>query len=103
MTLTELKTRFEIIFKLEGKTSEDVVNKFNKMKSFMKNNYNKIFKQITTDNGTEFSDFLNIIKDTKTKIFFCHPYCSGEKSTNERYNRMIRYFISKDTLIEKLS
>lgn len=47
MTLTELKTRFEIIFKLEGKTSEDVVNKFNKfnkMKSFMKNNYNKIFK-----------------------------------------------------------
>lgn len=44
MTLTELKTRFEIIFKLEGKTSEDVVNKFNKMKSFMKNNYDKIFK-----------------------------------------------------------
>ena len=103
MTLTERKTRFEIIFKLKGKTSEEVVNKFNKMKRFMKKNYDKIFKSITTDNGTEFSDFLNIIKDTKTKIYFCHPYCSGEKGTNERHNGIIRYFIPKGTLIENYS
>ncbi len=103
MTLTERKTRFEIIFKLKGKTSEEVVNKFNKMKEFMKINYDKIFKSITTDNGTEFSDFLNIIKDTKTKIYFCHPYCSGEKGTNEKHNSIIRYFIPKGTLIEKYS
>lgn len=103
MTLTERKTRFEIIFKLKGKTAEEVVNKFNKMKEFMKINYDKIFKSITTDNGTEFSDFLNIIKDTKTKIYFCHPYCSGEKGTNEKHNSIIRYFIPKGTLIEKYS
>jgi IS30 family transposase len=103
MTLTERKTRFEIIFKLKGKTAEEVVNKFNKMKEFMKKNYDKIFKSITTDNGTEFSDFLNIIKDTKTKIYFCHPYCSGEKGTNEKHNSMIRYFIPKGSLIENYS
>ena len=103
MTLTERKTRFEIIFKLKGKTSEDVVIKFNKIKEFMKKNYNKIFKSITTDNGPEFSDFLNIIKDTTTNIYFCHPYCSGEKGTNERHNGIIRYFIPKGTLIEKYS
>lgn len=103
MTLTERKTRYEIIFKLEGKSAEEVVRKFNKMKNFMKRNYNKIFKSITTDNGNEFSDFLNIIKDTKTKIYFCHPYCSGEKGTNERHNGMIRYFIPKGTLIENYS
>ena len=103
MTLTERKTRFEIIFKLKGKTAEEVVNKFNKMKEFMKIHYNKIFKSITTDNGTEFSDFLNIIKDTKTKIYFCHPYCSGEKGTNEKHNSIIRYFIPKGVLIEKYS
>ena len=103
MTLTERKTRLEIILKLKGKTSEDVVCKFNKIKEFMKKNYNKIFKSITTDNGTEFSDFLSIIKDTKTKIYFCHPYCSGEKGTNERDNGIIRYFIPKVTLIEKYS
>lgn len=103
MTLTERKTRFEIIFKLKGKTSKEVVNKFNKMKEFMKSNYDKIFKSITTDNGSEFSDFLNIIKDTKTKIYFCHPYCSGEKGTNERHNGIIRYFIPKGSLIENYS
>lgn len=103
MTLTERKTRFEMIFKLNFKTSEEVVKKFNQIKDFMKVNYNKIFKSITTDNGSEFSAFLDIIKDTKTKIYFCHPYCSGEKGTNEKHNSMIRYFIPKKTLIENYS
>ena len=103
MTLTERKTRFEIIFKLKCKTAEEVVSKFNQIKEFMKSNYNKFFKSITTDNGTEFSRFLEIIKDTKTKIYFCHPYCSGEKGTNEKSNSMIRYFIPKGSLIENYS
>ena len=103
MTLTERKTRFEIIFKLNGKTSEEVVDKFNKLKNYLKSNYDKVFKSITTDNGSEFSDFLSIIENTKTKIYFCHPYCSGEKGTNEKNNGMIRYFIPKKTLIENYS
>ena len=103
MTLTERKTRFEIIFKLKCKTAEEVVNKFNQIKEFMKSNYDKFFKSITTDNGTEFSHFLEIIKDTKTQIYFCHPYRSGEKGTNEKSNSMIRYFIPKGSLIEDYS
>ncbi len=103
MTLTERKTRFEIIFKLKFKTADEVVNKFNQIKEFMKANYNKIFKSLTTDNGTEFSDFLNITKDTNTKIYFTHPYCSGEKGTNEKSNSIIRYYIPKKTLIENYS
>lgn len=100
LTFTERKTRFEIIFKLSSKTSENVVKKINQLKVFMKRHYNKIFKSFSTDNGSEFSDFLSIIKDTKTQIYFCHPYCSGEKGTNERHNGIIRYFIPKGTLIE---
>lgn len=103
MTLTERKTRFEIIFKIKFKNSEEVVNKFNQIKEFMKSNYNKVFKSITTDNGSEFADFLGIIKDSNTKIYFCHPYCSGEKGTNEKHNSIIRYFIPKKTLIENYS
>lgn len=103
MTLTERKSRFEIIFKIKCKTAEEVVNKFNQIKLYLKNNYNKIFKSLTTDNGTEFSDFLSIINGTKTKIYFCHPYCSGEKGTNEKHNSMIRYFIPKKTLMENYS
>lgn len=103
LTLTERKTRFEMIFKLQYKTSEEVVNKINQIKSFMNKHYDKVFKSFTTDNGSEFSDFLGIIKDSKTKIYLCHPYCSGEKGTNEKSNSIIRYFIPKKKLIENYS
>ena len=103
LTMTERKTKFEIIFKISAKTSEEVVNKINQIKIFMNRHYNKVFKSFSTDNGSEFSDFLNIIKDTKAKIYFCHPYCSGEKGTNKKQNSMIRYFIPKGTLIENYS
>ena len=92
-----------MVFKLKATTSKEVVDKFNQIKEFMKKNYDKIFKSLTTDNGTEFSDFLSIIENAKTQIYFCHPYCSGEKGTNEKHNSMIRYFIPKGNLIENYS
>ena len=70
LTIIERKTKFEIIFKISSKTSENVVNKINQMKVFMNKYYNKIFKSFSTENGSEFSDFLGIIKDTKTQIYF---------------------------------
>ena len=103
LTIKERKTRFEMIFKLSSKTSLDVVNKINQIKSFMKSHYNKIFKSFSTDNGSEFTDFLGIIENSNTSIYFCHPYCSGEKGTNEKHNSMIRYFIPKGNLIENYS
>ena len=103
MTITERKTRFEMIFKLKSKSAEEVVRKWNQIKDFMKKYFDKVFKSLTTDNGTEFSFFLDIIKDTKAQIYFCHPYCSGEKGTNERNNEIIRYFIPKGDLLENYS
>lgn len=103
MTITERKTRYEMIFKLSSKSADEVIHKFNQIKDFMKKNFDKVFKTITTDNGTEFFEFKEIIKDTKAKIYFCHPYCSGEKGSNERNNEIIRYFIPKSTLIENYS
>lgn len=103
LTITERKTRFEIILRLSSKSSNEVVNKINQIKSFFNKNYNKVFKSFTTDNGSEFADFLGIISNSNTKIFFCHPYCSGEKGSNEKNNSIIRYFLPKGTLIESIS
>ena len=103
LTFTERKTRYEMIFRLLSKTSDEVVNTINKIKIFMNKYYNRVFKSLSTDNGTEFSDFLGIISNSKTQIYFCHPYCSGEKGTNEKHNSLIRYFIPKGTLIEDIS
>lgn len=100
MTLTERKTRYEIIIILEGKTKEAVILKFKKMKDYLKTKFIKVIKSLSTDNGTEFSGFAKIIEITGAKIYFCHPYASCEKGTNEHQNGMIRYFIPKGELIE---
>lgn len=103
LTITERKTRFEMIFRLHAKSAVEVTNKINQLKIFLNKYYDKIIKSYTTDNGTEFSDFIGIIANSKTNIYFCHPYCSGEKGTNEKHNSIIRYFIPKGTLIENIS
>lgn len=103
LTMTERKTRFEIALKIESKSSEAVVKKVNQLKIYLKKNFSKIIKSLTTDNGSEFSDFLAIISGTDTKIYFCHPYASCEKGTNEKHNGILRYFISKGSNIDDYS
>ena len=60
------------------------------------------------DNGREFLDWEAIeksviSKETRTLVYFAHPYSSWERGTNENQNRMIRRFIPKGTDISKLS
>ena len=90
MTLTERKTRFEIIGILEAKTKEEVIIKFKKIKKYLSKNISSIINSITTDNGGEFAGFLEIIEITGAKFYFCHPYASCEKGTNEKHNSIIR-------------
>ena len=80
-----------------------VILKFKRLKKYLKEDIQKAIKSITTDNGSEFSGFLEIIKVTNAQFYFCHPYASFEKGSNEKHNGMIRYFISKGTLIENYS
>lgn len=68
-----------------------------------KKDFSSILKTITTDNGSEFASFHEMIQNTNTSIYFCHPYCSGEKGSNEKNNSLIRYFIPKGSLIENYS
>lgn len=100
LTFTERLTRFEFIFRLEAKTKQSVIHKFDLLKKYLKKDFSSIFKTITTDNGSEFAGFKEMIANTNTSIYFCHPYCSGEKGSNEKNNSMIRYFIPKGNLIE---
>ena len=103
LTMTERKTRYEIIFKISSKTAEEVNNKIIQIKKYVNKNFYKIFKSFSTDNGSEFSGLINLFSTSKTSVYYCHPYCSGEKGTNEKHNSLIRYFIPKKILIEKYS
>ncbi len=108
LTLTERKTREEIIIKIKGKKEEYVIKAINGLeRKYGKRFYNK-FKSITFDNGVEFNDYEGMEKSClrktkRTKIYYAHPYCSGERGSNENNNRMIRRWIPKGTIIDEIS
>lgn len=100
--MTERLTRQEIIFKIERQTQNCVLDCIDILERQYKNNFNKIFKSITFDNGSEFLDYKAIEKSQfgdykRTQTYYCHPYCSCERGTNERLNREIRRMIPKGT------
>ena len=109
--IRELIARYSVSAIIDGKeqlcytngVKEEVIKKIKKIKSIIKNNLNDIIKSISTDNGTEFSAWKEIQKILDTTIYFCHPYASYEKGTNEKHNGLIRYFIPKGSLIENYS
>lgn len=52
-------------------------------------------KTLTLDNGTEFSDFERLEKQTGMSIYFAYPYHSWERGTNENTNGLLRQYFPK--------
>lgn len=102
LVLTERKTRNEIIIKLQQHTAEAVVDALDRLERKWGAMFKKIFKTITVDNGTEFA-YCNqlersaIEEGNRTKMYYCHPYSSYERGTNEVTNKMVRRHIPKGT------
>lgn len=105
LVLTERKTRKEIILKLNNHTCNEVVNKINFLEERFGEYFSNIFKTITVDNGTEFSDSKGMEKSIygdfkRTKIYYCHAYSSYERGSNENQNKLIRRYIPKGTCFD---
>ena len=106
VVLTERKTRYEKIFKVKDHTAASVVKCINSLHRKWGRLFSDIFKTITVDNGTEFADCEGIEKKDKkgkkrTEVYYCHPYCSAERGSNENQNRMIRRHIPKGTNFDR--
>ncbi|BEP28367.1 IS30 family transposase [Helicovermis profundi] len=95
MTITERKTRKELIRKIPDQTSESIMNALKILAADAGNLFSTVFKSITADNGSEFADLSTMEEMTGTRIYFAHPYTSSERGTNERHNGLIRRFIPK--------
>lgn len=107
LVLSERKIREEIIIRMENKKSESTVKALNRIeREIGTKNFQRIFLSITMDNGVEFLDFEGIEKGRRnknkprTKAYYCHPYSSYERGTNENTNKLIRRFIPKGARIE---
>ena len=109
LVFTERLTRMEIIMRSPDKTAASTVRMINRLERRLgSKNFREIFKTITFDNGTEFSDAKGIeispyTKKQRTRVYYCHPYASSERGSNENQNGFIRRFVPKGTPISRYS
>ena len=107
LAFTERLTRFEIVYKMPDHKTATVVRFVNKLEKRYGKQFRRLFKSITVDNGVEFSDFNGLEKSIfggkRTSVYYCHPYTSCERGSNERLNRELRRLIPKGADLSTIS
>jgi len=106
LVLTERCSRHALIFKMAGKTQDEVAKALDKLERKYRNAFKKIFMSITMDNGCEFvnQDLIErsvMTKKKRTTAYYAHPYSSWERGSNENTNKIIRRFIPKGSDISQ--
>lgn len=108
LVFTERYTRQEIVILMKDKTANSVVKAIDKLECQLgSRKFKSLFKSITVDNGCEFQDFKGIersvfTKAKRTQVYFCHPYSSYERGSNENANKLIRRHYPKGTSFDSL-
>lgn len=93
VTLVERKTLFTFMAKVTRKTSALVGQA---MIDLLKPVADQVLT-LTSDNGKEFADHLNVAEALQTDFYFAHPYASWERGLNENTNGLIRQYFPKKT------
>lgn len=63
--------------------------------------FSTVFKTITSDNGSEFSE-IESIDCENVDVYYTHPYTACERGTIERHNGLVRRFIPKGKSIDDI-
>lgn len=104
LVLTERLTRYEIILRVLSKTGAATVEALRKILTQFPQG---TIKTITVDNGSEFQDCHGMEYDEngnkQLTVYYCHPYTSCERGSNERNNRIIRRFFRKGRSLHKVT
>jgi len=74
-----------------AKAGDDVL--FDKLKVIP----DEYLKTLTRDNGKENMNYLEVEDKLNLKVYFCHPYRSCERGSNENCNGLLRRFFPKGT------
>ena len=103
LNIVERKTRYSFAYRLPDKKVSSVMNAFKDFRNLFGKNFDKVFRTITTDNGSEFSSLAELEKISNVLVYFAHPYSSWEKGTVENLNGLFRRFIPKGKSIRDFS
>lgn len=106
VTLTERSTNFILMEKLKcGRKAAPTANAVVRLLF----PYREFVHTITTDNGCEFADHLEITRKlsrggiNRGKVYFADSYCSWQKGAIENANKLIRKYIPKKSNFDDFS
>ena len=103
LVLTERVTRYEIVIPMRDHTAASVVDALDHLeRKYTPERFKRLFLSVTVDNGHEFMDCDGMERsaftgEARTKMYYCHPRCPGERGSNEKQNQLIRWFFPKGT------
>jgi len=96
-TLNELQTGLVAFTKLESRKSKETVEAMIKQLGKYR------AKTVTVDNGSEFTYHEEITEKTAIAVYFCDPYSSWQRGSNENSNMLLRGYLPKRTNIDDLT
>lgn len=98
--IVQRKARTVILVKLKKKDATYVRKAFEKE---MKNLPKQMRKSMTYDQEHEMAEHMLFTKNTKIKVYFCHPSSPWERDTNENTNLLLRDYFPKGTDFNTIS
>lgn len=99
VTLTERKTQFALLRKVDYRTAEEVWLAIIDLLKPMSDHVHTI----TVENDKEFAEQQLIAKALRTDFYFAHPFAAWEISANENMNGLVRQYIPKSHDLSSLS
>jgi IS30 family transposase len=96
LALVDRKTRFNRFARLNRRLAPGVTNKTIALLSGLP------CRSITNDRGQEFSDHERLARKLKVKVYFCDPYSSYQRGTNENRIGILRQYFPKKTDLSDL-
>lgn len=97
LVCVERKSRYTRLAKLERKTADRTAKA---TVSLLKN---LPCKSITNDRGQEFQAHERVADKLGVKVYFCHPYTSSERGTNENRIGVLRQYLPKGSNLAEVT
>lgn len=97
MTVVDRKSRYSKLILLDGKSAVIVGKKTEEVFKLIPS------KSMTNDRGLEFADHEKTTAVSGIKIYFCDPYSSQQRGTNENTNGLLRQYLPKGSDFSNLT